>query len=186
LRRFRSMLLLLTLFAAGCGRGAAETQASLDLATMNLQYHWFQSTYDRPPRSAEELLAFENPYSALPANREDQDRCRVALLSGRYVVIWGVSFSGMEPQTHPAIYMYEKRAATKGGVVCYPFQPIKVMTAAEFARATKAQPSQETSLRGSGIAPGRGRSPKSVSQNLTSGHDRANDRRAVFREKRIP
>jgi hypothetical protein len=141
LRRFRLILLPLTLLAAGCGRGAAETQAKLDLMTIDLQYHWFHSVYDRPPSSAEELIAFANPYGALPANRADQDRSRAALLSGKYVVIWGVSFSDPETRKNPGIYMYEERTATKGGIVIYLFQGAKVLTAEEFAKAPKARPS---------------------------------------------
>jgi hypothetical protein len=132
------VLAVTALLATGCGRirsAADRTRKSNDLKQLGLMYHSYIDANQKGPASADELMKMASD----PGSRAVVQMVK----DGKYVLIWGATIVAMRnnPQGSTGTVLgYEATAPTSGGLVLMGDGSVPIMTAAEFAKAPKAQP----------------------------------------------
>lgn len=122
----------------GCTQPAASDQAKHDLVAIVLQYHEFVDANKAGPADLDEFLLFRNPYQNLPGNAASSERCKAALQSGNYVVVWSFNVAEDLSQNGELILAYHKDTPEHGGYVGFADGHARILTAEEFANTPKA------------------------------------------------
>ena len=140
---------------AGCvGDRRDRVEVKWDLIQIAFAYHNFHAEHGRGPRSAEELLGFEDPAARLlEGNADVQSGSRRAVQSGEYVIIWNVAIQRRPEQNAGKVLAYQRETPETGGFVAYQDASVAFLTPEEFARTPKsnAAPSESSSAEAGSI-----------------------------------
>ena len=117
-------------------------QCQGDLLAIVMQYHMYFDTYGAPPVNAEELASFEDAFDTLPSHQQRRSRCIAALDSGDYVISWSYDLREGLDRNAEFILAYHRDVPDAGGYVVYADAMVKLVTASEFASASKASSMQ--------------------------------------------
>ena len=122
----------------GCTQPGSSDETKRDLMTVVLQYHQFVDANKVGPASRDELLSFRDPYDNLPGNAARSERCKAALQSDKYAVIWSYNVAEDLSRNSQLILAYHKDVPEQGGYVAFADGHAQILTAEEFTNTSKA------------------------------------------------
>jgi hypothetical protein len=123
-------LLMLALVGSTSAQNALQDQKTKnDIKQLVLAYHNHHDATTKAPAKPDDLA----PYI------ENDKRLLDLMKSGQLVFLFGVKLTEMPEGTSNTVLVYEKDAATKGGIVGYADGSVKKLTADEFKKATLAK-----------------------------------------------
>ena len=139
-----------------CVSGCAElpgksVENKRDLQAIGLQYHEYVAEFERAPPSLKDLAEFEGRY-----NPENNTRCKSALKTDEYVVIWSYDVAKDLSRNGNLILAYHKAVPENGGYVCFADGAVELLTREQFEATAKvdAVPSKSDQTADDATRPG--------------------------------
>jgi len=129
----RYMLLFFGLILGGCAAPEGSTiDNQVDLRAVGLAYLNYSEFAKQPPLDAATLLS-SDAMELMDTGVMGADRCRAALASGKYTILWGFDVMVDPMESHRVILGYHVAVPQLGGAVLYANGSVKVLTREQFA-----------------------------------------------------
>ncbi len=134
------IVLATLLLASGCSTPESHSDATAnDLLSIVSYYDLYNAEQEMPPKSAEMLADFADPFNMTPGDDSGEIKRRALLAKDDYVVYWGYDLSSDREQNSSVVLAYHKDVPTQGGYVVFGDGSVRILSKSKFASARKAE-----------------------------------------------